>query len=102
MRDKWKEPILKNTEDQFAWTMAYDTGCGPLDLFISGWFQAGKYIVFVLLTMYVNMKNARNEKRLHSTTGQPAENRRISGRRKVRLSSNSVDYSTKILAPLNR
>ena len=28
MRDKWKEPILKNTEDQFAWTMAYDTGCG--------------------------------------------------------------------------
>ena len=73
MRDKWKEPILKNTEDQFAWTMAYDTGCGPLDLFISGLFQAGKYIVFVLLTMYVNMKNARNEKRLHSTTGQPAD-----------------------------
>ena len=29
--DKWKEPILKNTEDQLAWTMAYETGCGPLD-----------------------------------------------------------------------
>ena len=43
--------------------------------------------------MYINMKNARTEKRLHSS---------ISGRRKVRLSSNSVDYSTKILAPLNR
>ena len=38
MMDKWKEPILKNTEDQLAWTMAYDTGCGPLDLFISGLF----------------------------------------------------------------
>lgn len=26
MRDKWKEPILQNKEEQLAWTMAYDTG----------------------------------------------------------------------------
>ena len=73
MRDKWKEPILKNTEDQLAWTMVYETGCGPLDLFTSGLFQASRHIVFVLLNIYANLKNARNEKRLHSTIGQPAD-----------------------------
>ena len=61
MRDKWKEPILQNKEEQLAWTMAYTTQARL--------WTARSFHEWVALGMYANIKNYRNEKRLHSTTG---------------------------------